>query len=87
MFTFLSLYCVCVNCMFIMQGNGHERDFIDTEWVHTLDLYNHRIYPFDGVAMRMYYVTDSLGLVFILTVMSVVKVVLWVLAVCVSFGD
>ncbi|XP_067929342.1 histone deacetylase 11-like [Watersipora subatra] len=35
------------------QGNGHERDFLDCDWVHTLDVYNHRIYPFDQKALKM----------------------------------
>lgn len=34
----------------LYQGNGHERDFLKTEWVHTLDVFNSHIYPGDLVA-------------------------------------
>ncbi|KAF5285340.1 hypothetical protein FQA39_LY04439 [Lamprigera yunnana] len=32
------------------QGNGYERDFIDSRNIYILDIYNKNIYPFDAVA-------------------------------------
>ncbi|KAF7642766.1 hypothetical protein LDENG_00251020 [Lucifuga dentata] len=35
-----------------LQGNGHERDFLDDERVFIMDVYNRYIYPGDGFAKR-----------------------------------
>lgn len=36
----------------VLQGNGHERDFMDDHRVYILDAYNRYIYPGDGFAKR-----------------------------------
>jgi hypothetical protein len=38
----------------ILQGNGHERDFMNDDSVYIMDVYNRGIYPHDGYAKRMY---------------------------------
>uniref|UniRef100_A0A3Q2QLR8 Histone deacetylase 11 n=1 Tax=Fundulus heteroclitus TaxID=8078 RepID=A0A3Q2QLR8_FUNHE len=35
-----------------LQGNGHERDFLDDSRVFIMDMYNHNIYPGDRFAKR-----------------------------------
>lgn len=37
---------------YILQGNGHERDFIGRKDVYILDVYNKYIYPKDTYAKR-----------------------------------
>ena len=39
-------------CMYVTQGNGHERDFLGDERVFILDMYNRRIYPGDEHAKQ-----------------------------------
>lgn len=34
----------------LLQGNGHERDFLDDKRVFIMDMYNRYIYPGDGYA-------------------------------------
>ncbi len=43
-----SLVCLC------LQGNGHERDFMEEDKVYILDMYNRGIYPHDGFAKRKF---------------------------------
>lgn len=35
-----------------LQGNGHERDFMDDKRVYIMDVYNRHIYPGDSFAKR-----------------------------------
>lgn len=37
---------------YVLQGNGHERDFIGRKDVYILDVYNKYIYPKDTYAKR-----------------------------------
>lgn len=34
----------------VLQGNGHERDFVDDRRVFIMDMYNRNIYPGDRYA-------------------------------------
>ena len=36
--------------MFLLKGNGHERDFMNDERVFIMDMYNRQIYPHDHEA-------------------------------------
>lgn len=38
----------------VLQGNGHERDFLDDRRVFIMDMYNRYIYPRDGFAKSEY---------------------------------
>ena len=39
-------------CLYVTQGNGHERDFLNDERVFILDMYNKWIYPGDRHAKQ-----------------------------------
>lgn len=39
--------------LFWLQGNGHERDFMEDDRVYIMDVYNRGIYPHDGYAKSM----------------------------------
>lgn len=45
--------CFCCNVrVWMLQGNGHEHDFMDDENVYIMDVYNFDIYPHDRRARR-----------------------------------
>lgn len=44
--------CLQVAPIFSLQGNGHERDFMDDQRVYIMDVYNRHIYPGDRFAKR-----------------------------------
>ena len=50
----LKRYCVLLAFLLVsvLQGNGHERDFMGDDRVYILDVYNRNIYPHDGYAKR-----------------------------------